>query len=104
MRISDWSSDVFSSDLIIGQVNEIAAAIAAAVEEQGAATREIARNVQEAAAGTSQVSSNIAGVTQTAAETGGAAEQMLDSAQSLAHETERLRGEISGFLAEVRAA
>jgi methyl-accepting chemotaxis protein len=32
----------------IQRVNEIAAAIAAAVEEQGAGTREIARNVQQA--------------------------------------------------------
>ena len=47
----------------IDEVNEIATAIAAAVEQQGAATREIARNVQQAAAGTSEVAANIAGVT-----------------------------------------
>lgn len=38
----------------IGQLNEIAAAIAAAVEQQGAATREIARNVNQAATGTAK--------------------------------------------------
>ena len=43
----------------IASVNEIATAIAAAVEEQGMATAEIARNVQEAARGTQEVSSNI---------------------------------------------
>ena len=36
----------------IGQMNEIATAIAAAVEQQGAATQEIARNVEQAARGT----------------------------------------------------
>ena len=36
----------------IGRISEIAATIAAAVEEQGAATQEIARNVGEAAKGT----------------------------------------------------
>ena len=35
-----------------------------AVEEQGAATQEIARNVQQAAGGTQEVSENIAGVNQ----------------------------------------
>jgi methyl-accepting chemotaxis protein len=39
----------------IGKISEIAATIAAAVEEQGAATREIARNIQQAAHGTAQV-------------------------------------------------
>ena len=38
-----------ASAATIGKVNEIATAIAAAVEEQGAATQEITRNVQEAA-------------------------------------------------------
>ena len=33
---------------VIGQMNEIATVIASAIEEQGATTREIARNVQEA--------------------------------------------------------
>ena len=33
----------------IAQISEISTAIAAAVEEQGAATQEIARNVQHAA-------------------------------------------------------
>ena len=36
----------------IGEINEVTTAIAAAVEEQGAATREIARNIQHAAGGT----------------------------------------------------
>ena len=40
----------------------VAASVAAAVEEQGAATQEIVRNVAQAAAGTGAVTSNIAGV------------------------------------------
>src|SRR6266403_1363519 len=58
----------------ISSINEIATTIAAAVEEQGAATQEIARNVQGAAEGTHQVSANIVGVNQAAAETGAASE------------------------------
>ena len=40
----------------------IASTIAAAVEEQGAATEEIARNVDQAAQGTTEVTRNITGV------------------------------------------
>jgi methyl-accepting chemotaxis protein len=42
----------------ISEINDVTTAIAAAVEEQGAATREIARNIQHAAGGTSEVSSS----------------------------------------------
>ena len=38
----------------IGEINEVTTAIAAAVEQQGAATREIARNIQHAAGGTAR--------------------------------------------------
>jgi gluconolactonase len=57
--------------------------IAAAVDEQGAATQEISRNVQQAAQGTQQVSSHIADVQRGASETGSASSQVLSSAQSL---------------------
>jgi len=46
----------------ISQISEISSTIAAAVEEQGAATQEIARNVGEAAKGTAQVANNITDV------------------------------------------
>src|SRR6202035_4042749 len=38
----------------IAHTSEIASTIAAAVEEQGAATREIARNIEQAASGTTR--------------------------------------------------
>ncbi|MFD2182810.1 methyl-accepting chemotaxis protein [Rhodoplanes azumiensis] len=88
----------------IGRIAEISSAIAAAVEEQGAATHEIARNVQQAAAGTTQVAANITEVNRGAGETGSASSQVLASAQSLAHESARLRVEVDRFLVGVRAA
>ena len=48
--------------LTIGEIGTVTTAIAAAVEQQGAATREIARNIQHAAGGTSEVSGHIVGV------------------------------------------
>ena len=88
----------------IGRVSEIAAAIAAAIEEQGAATQEIARNVQQAALGTTQVATNIADVNRGAGDTGLASSQVLSSAQLLSNENKRLKAEVVKFLATVRAA
>ena len=88
----------------ITRVNQIAAAIAAAVEQQGAATREIARNVQQASVGTAEVSTHIVGVSQTASETGAAAGEVLDSAQSLARLSDALRNDIDRFVGDIRAA
>jgi methyl-accepting chemotaxis protein len=88
----------------IGRMSEIAATIAAAVEEQGAATQEISRNVQQAAHGTQQVSSNIADVQRGASETGSASAQVLGAAKSLSGESDRLKREVGKFLSSVRAA
>jgi methyl-accepting chemotaxis protein len=54
----------------IERLSEISSTIAAAVEEQGAATQEISRNVQQAAMGTQQVSSNVTDVQRGATERG----------------------------------
>jgi methyl-accepting chemotaxis protein len=88
----------------IGRMSEIASTIASAVEEQGAATQEISRNVQQAAQGTMQVSSNIADVQRGATETGSASTQVLAAAQSLSSDSTRLKDEVSKFLNAVRAA
>ena len=88
----------------IREVDEISAAIAAAVGQQGTATQEIAQNVQQAAARTGEVSQNIAGVTDGIAATGTAAEEVLGSAVELSKQSQRLRDEVDRFLAHIRAA
>ena len=88
----------------IERLSEISSTIAAAVEEQGAATQEISRNVQQAAQGTQQVSSNITDVQRGADETGSASSQVLSAAQTLSGDSGRLRSEVSKFLNSVRAA
>jgi methyl-accepting chemotaxis protein len=90
--------------LTIGEINEITTAIAAAVEEQGAATREIARNIQHAAGGTSEVSSNIVGVSQASANAGSEAGNVLAASGALRREADVLRDEIDAFLSSIRAA
>jgi len=88
----------------IGRISQVTAAIAAAIEEQGAATNEISRNVQQAAHGTSQAADGIADVNKGATETGSASSQVLSSAQSLSSESNRLKLEVQGFLSSIRAA
>ena len=84
----------------ISEINEVTTAIAAAVEEQGAATREIARNIQHAAGGTSEVSSNIVGVSTASAEAGTAAGEVLTASGALRREADVLRAEIDAFLTQ----
>jgi methyl-accepting chemotaxis protein len=89
---------------LIGRVNEAATTIASAVEEQGAATSEIARNVSEAAKGTGEVSNNIANVNTAAQQTGVAASKVLASASNLSQNGKALKTQVNAFLLEVRAA
>ncbi len=88
----------------IGAINEIATTIASAVDQQSAATQEMACNVQQAATGTQHVSSNIAGVNQAAVEAGSAAAQVLAAADALGGQADTLRQEIDRFLAGIRVA
>jgi methyl-accepting chemotaxis protein len=88
----------------IREIDSVATSIAAAVEEQGAATQEIVRNVAQAATGTNEVTTNITGVAQASEQTGSAASQVLDAAGELSRQSEHLGAEVSRFLTTVRAA
>jgi methyl-accepting chemotaxis protein len=88
----------------IAEVSEVATAIAAAIEEQGAATREISRNTQQAAEGTRNVSNNIGGVTAGADAARAAAQSVKSASEALTNQTNQLRGQIDGFLDKIRAA
>ncbi len=88
----------------IREISATSTSIAAAVEQQGAATQEIVRNVTQAAAGTGEVTGNIAGVATAAEDTGAAATQVLGAASELSRRSEQLSGEMQRFLDTVRAA
>jgi methyl-accepting chemotaxis protein len=76
---------------IIAQMHDISTTIASAVEEQTATTREIARNVSEAAIGESHVTENITSVAQAAKMTSGGAKS-----------TQNAAGELAGMAAELQ--
>src|SRR4030088_895807 len=88
----------------IGEINSISTMVTDAVARQQAATQKIAHNIAEAATGTREVAESVGVVTSAANETGASATQVLGSASELARQSERMRGEVEGFLATIRAA
>lgn len=88
----------------IGTVNEIAAGIAAAIEEQGTTTQDIARNVTQAAQGTQEVSTNIVNVNEAAQQSANSAMHVLKAATELSGNGVRLKTSVEQFLTKVRAS
>ena len=93
-----------SINTVISRVDETSMAIAAAMEEQGAVTQDIARNVLEAATGTTDVSKNITSVTQASQEAGVASGQVNARAGDLNKQSALLKTQVDKFVAQVRAA
>jgi methyl-accepting chemotaxis protein len=67
----------------IGEIEQISAIIASAVQEQGASTQEIARNVRSAASGTSAMSTFVESVARAVLETSESVESVVDLARDL---------------------
>jgi methyl-accepting chemotaxis protein len=88
----------------IDRMSEIATAIASAIEEQGAATQEISRNVQQAAKGTQDVTTNIVSINSAVAETSAGSGHLLTAAGTLGEHTAKLRNEVASFQKKIRAA
>ncbi|WP_188576966.1 methyl-accepting chemotaxis protein [Azorhizobium oxalatiphilum] len=88
----------------IQQMSDVATGISAAVEQQGVATREIVRNVEQAATGTNTVTGHIADVARTADETGTAAGRVLDASSTLSEQARQLETQMQRFLGTIRAA
>lgn len=87
---------------IIADIRQVTAAVASAVEEQGAATREIAQNTQHAAHGTEAVNDNIQGVGHAAEVTGSASSQMMSLSNSLSDQAIQLQTEVKQFVDGLR--
>lgn len=88
----------------IGGLTVIATTVASAVEEQRAATDEIARSVQQAAQGTGTVSHGVAGLRQRTEDTSAAAERIRGVAHDLDGRLGTLRGSIEGLLVAMKPA
>jgi methyl-accepting chemotaxis protein len=86
------------------RMNEIAAVIAGSIETQGAATQSIAHAVQQAAAGTAEVNSNISAVSHVVDETGSRAGAVLEAATEMTRQASVLKDEVAMFLVAVQQA
>ncbi len=89
---------------MISRITEMVNTISAAVGEQSDATDEIAQNVEQAAIGTQEVSSNIERVSNTVADTDQAAHLVLDVAEELGTLSNDLRAQVDQFLADIRSS
>ena len=69
---------------VIQQIHDLSTALASSMEEQSAATSEIARNVLEAAKGTEYVAESLTHVSHAASETATGAEQSRSASEQLA--------------------
>ncbi|MBR1189152.1 methyl-accepting chemotaxis protein [Bradyrhizobium sp. AUGA SZCCT0160] len=88
----------------IAEIDEISSGIAAAVDQQGAATREIAGNVQQAADSTRDVNDSILSVSRASDEAGRGTARLLDAANGLSSQSDRLKSEVDSFLGSLHAA
>jgi methyl-accepting chemotaxis protein len=85
----------------IGRVDEIAIVIAAAVEQQGAATQQIAVSVQEVSQTTSRTSVAMAEVAQIARHTGDSSRAVLTTAGEIADVAGVLRRDVDDFMVAI---
>jgi methyl-accepting chemotaxis protein len=86
------------------QIADYTTAIASAVEEQSAATGEINRNTQQAAAGTQSVAEQVGGVREASEQSGEAARSMVVSLGDQQNQVDSLKREVQSFLEKIRAA
>jgi len=89
---------------VIGRIDAVSVAIAAAVEQQDATTQKIAASVQAVAGATSLTVRSMDHVVEVAAEAGRTSGDVLSGAANIGRETDRLRGEIDQFVVVIRAA
>jgi methyl-accepting chemotaxis protein len=101
---TDAVGAIRSIDQIIAEVNETAAAIAVAADQQQAATNGIAQNITQTSSATQDIVKNISLVRTAAAQTDTAANQVLSSASELAQGAQSLSHEVAEFLKSVRSA
>jgi methyl-accepting chemotaxis protein len=87
---------------IIGRMDEVAAAIAAAVEQQTTTTRTIASSVHTVSSTTDQTAHAMEEVAGVADRAGGVSQEVQEAAATIGLEAEKLRAQVDHFLSAVR--
>ncbi|KAA0594047.1 methyl-accepting chemotaxis protein [Azospirillum lipoferum] len=87
---------------VVESLSQISASIAAAVEEQNAATAEIGRGVSEAAQGVRALLGDVNATSEVAGQTGDASSQLDSAAGTLSEQMGAMRSEVAGFIRSLR--
>ncbi|MDV7339183.1 methyl-accepting chemotaxis protein [Terasakiella sp. A23] len=95
-------SGISGINTAISAVQETSAAIAAAIEEQGAATREIAGNASQTAQDVNLVSSTVSEVKEGAQSNVGRSQQVLTASDDLQSQAEKLDAQLRQFVRNLR--
>jgi methyl-accepting chemotaxis protein len=88
----------------IAEINEISTTVASAMEEQGAATNEIAGNATAVSGSARSSTESIERVASAAGDAGAAAGQVMGAAGELTKQSRELRAAVDGFLQRIRTA
>lgn len=89
---------------VIRSMNEISLTISSAVEEQGAAAVDIARNIQTAVDGSAAVTQNVRGIADATVEAERSSAEVREATEVVAEANDKLKGAVNGFIKTVRAA
>lgn len=87
---------------VIGKLDLIAKAIAAAISEQAAAMLDISRNITEASQGASDVSRHINNVSRNTNTTLSLAQELIGASNDVESQTNRLKDQSEGFVLRIR--
>ena len=102
--IEDAVSMIQGTGSIINRISDISSIIAAAVEQQRAATQAMDQSLENAAHGTTTVATILTEVRNGAEETRATSDQVLNSARSLVVEGTAFKNEVKKFLERIAAA
>ncbi len=98
------ASELETVKLSVDKVNEYSSTIAAAVEEQSAATNEIVSNMQTAAMGVDQINRHVGDIRESANTTAESTHEVLDASKELSEQSEKLDSEVRSFIQNIQAA
>lgn len=88
----------------INEINDITVSISSGMEQQGLATRNIAKNMLQAVNHANKVEENVTKVSEVSKQTGSAAHEMLDICLELSQQSEKLNQEVEKFINTVKVA
>jgi len=102
-KTADAKTAIMTVSEVVLEMNRISRSVSAAMSQQAEATREMARNVEQAASGTQGVSSGVVWVEEAARKNGDLADDVRQSSEQLSLQAHTLADQVARFLHRVRS-